>query len=63
MQNPWDELRSAIAQAKELNRACDNSANSMALLLRGRLQHVDSWHLTALKRELRNFNMHTGKWK
>jgi len=63
MNNPWDELKQALSEAENINRACDHSANSMAHILRGRLRHVNDWNLKALKRELRDFNIHTGKWK
>lgn len=63
MSNPFDDIRSAVQQARELNRACDQQANTLADLLEGRLQHVSTCRLTKLKRELRDFNMHTGRWK
>jgi len=46
-----------------LNRAVDNQSNALAELLRGRLRTVASHHLAALKRELQQFNAHTGIWK
>ena len=64
MQNAFDEIERAKRQADELNRALDRQATSLAGLLKGRLRHVD-WKddLRALKRELRDFDMTTGKWK
>ena len=51
-------VRRDIDQADELIRCVAN-------LLRGRLRssNVNSTALRDLKRELRNFNMHTGTWK
>lgn len=63
MDNAWDNLRSAICQARELDRAVGSHASTMANLLRGKLHHCHSSDLAALKRELKNYNMHTGKWK
>lgn len=61
--NPFDAMRSAVSQARAINRAVDDSANSMAMLLKGRLRHVGESALKDLKRELRDFNIHTGRWK
>lgn len=61
--NAFDTMRQAINDAKEVNRAADSMANSMATILEGRLKHVSSWTLKSLKRELRDFNIHTGHWK
>lgn len=63
MDNPFDEMRSAVSRAKEVFRAATQCSNDMALLLRGNLRQCHSWHLQALKRELRDFNIHTGRWK
>lgn len=63
MNNPFDEIRTAIIQSRELNRAVDANSNLLADLLDGRLRHVGSYKLSRLKRELRDFNIHTGKWK
>lgn len=63
MNNPFDELRAALDQARMLNRALDNQADSMAHLLVGRLRNLSPYRLSALKRELRDYNIHTGRWK
>lgn len=63
MENPWDEIRAAVNQARELNRAIDDQANTLADLLAGRLRKVTQYRLAKLKRELRDFNIHTGEWK
>ena len=64
MPNKFDEMRSAIAEASETFSAADHVANQMADMLRGRLRKV-RWvsTLRALKRELSDFNAHTGTWR
>lgn len=58
MENAVDDARRTLAQA-------DRAAARMAGMLRGRLRTGDipSYVLRDLKRELANFNMHTGEWK
>jgi hypothetical protein len=63
MDNPFDEMRRAVQAARELNRAVDDQANTLADLLEGRLQHVSSYRLKKLKAQLRDFNAHTSHWK
>lgn len=64
MSNPFDDVRTAVVQAEEQLRAADGTATDLARLLKGRLRHVRySGHLVALKRELRDFNIHTRGWK
>lgn len=63
MNNPFDEIRQAVNDAKDLNRACDQQANNLAELLDGRLRHVNYYRLKRLKAQLRDFNAHTGNWK
>jgi len=62
-ENPHDLMRAALQSARAANEAADNSANAMASIIKGRLRHVSSWHLQDLKRELRDFNIHTKTWK
>lgn len=62
MSNIHDDMRAAVEEAKMTFRAADDAARSMALILRGRLKHVPSYILKDLKRELRDFNITTGKW-
>lgn len=65
--NPFDEVREAVSRAEAQLRAADQSATEMARLLTGRLRHVQGWQgkraLAALKRELRDFNIQTERWK
>ena len=63
MENPFDEMRRAINQAREINQAADNVANSVADLLDGRLRQVSPYRLAKIKKQLRDFNMHTKEWK
>lgn len=62
--NAFDDVRAAVAQAKEQFAATDSVATNMAGLLAGRLRQV--WrpeHLSALKRDLAAYNIQTGRWK
>jgi len=59
----YTEMRDAVEDANTTLRAADRCANDLAYLLRGRLRHVSGTNLEALKRELKNFNMHTYLWK
>lgn len=63
MSNPFDEIRTAVREAREQLKAADNSAGDMAALLVGRLRHCSPYVLGKLKRELRDFNMATKEWK
>ena len=63
MNNPFDELERSIQVAKEVRRACEIHADSMANLLVGNLRSVSRYRLRILKKELENYNMHTGRWK
>lgn len=58
------EMEQAVDSAKAELRRADTVATSLAYLLVGRLRHVKgACPLAALKKELRNFNIHTGMWK
>lgn len=57
------QIQQSITAARETLRNADRQANEMAKLIVGRLRHVDGWVLDNLKRELRDFNMHTRSWK
>lgn len=63
MNNPFDELRVAIEQGRNLKRAAESQANALADLLEGNLRAVSHSRLQRLKKELRDFNMQTGRWK
>jgi hypothetical protein len=64
MSNAFDDVRAAVDQAKFQLQAADDVAGNIAYLLQGRMRKV--WNtsvLAALKRELSEFNIQTGKWK
>lgn len=59
----WQTMRAAVGEAEATFRAADDFAETMAALLVGRLRHVSSRHLAALKRELRAFDAQQKVWK
>jgi hypothetical protein len=62
--NKFDEMRAAVSEARHTFSAADSVAASMADILRGRLRNnVPAHTLRALKKELRDFDMHRGRWK
>lgn len=61
--NKFDEMRAAIAEARQTMCAADSQANAMADILIGRLRNVSPYALARLKKELQEFNAHTGRWK
>lgn len=70
MNNPFDQVRRAVSDAKEQLAAADDVAYLMAVLLVGRLRKIQmpgnygaTDTLRKLKKELRDFDMTTGKWK
>lgn len=64
MANKFDEMRQAVQEAKNTLDAADSVADDLARMLIGRLHRVQSsYTLAKLKRELRDFNMHTSSWK
>lgn len=65
MSLPWDALRAGVQDAKQTIQRTDNFVGEMAEIIAGRLRkgRVSASVLGQLKRELRDFNIHTGKWK
>lgn len=65
MSNAYDEMRAVLSQAEDIDRAASEQAGRMATLLMrpGALQRVPHWRLKELKKALRDYDMHTGKWK
>lgn len=59
----FDEMTSALREAEETQRVADRQAERAARIAVGRLRHCSDFTLKALKRELRDFNIHTGVWK
>ena len=62
MENAFDAIRESLAVARQVNEACDANVNKMLSLVDGRLLKADPYYLKRLKRQLRDFNMQTGKW-
>lgn len=60
--NIW-QMRREINEAKEVLNNADNVAKDIAPLLVGRLRSCSGFTLEKLKKELRDFNAHTHKWK
>ena len=48
---------------EQTQRAAEECAQLAASMLVGRLRQVGTYTLERLKKELRNYNMHTGQWK
>ena len=64
MSNVFDNMREALATARDVQNAADENATAMARMLVGRLQRINSAEvLRKLKKELRDFDMTTGKWR
>ena len=62
--NAVDQMKDAIASARLTQRAADSNTAEMASMVAGRLRPAGAsvGVLRALKRELRDFNIHTGSW-
>ncbi len=58
----WD-IRRALNGARQTLAAADTAASESAGLAVGRMRHVDTDVCAALKRELRDFNLTTMRWK
>jgi len=61
--NKFNLFYEGLQDAQQTQRAADANANRMAEMLVGRLRHVRGIHLEKLKRELRDFNIQTHRWK
>ena len=63
--NKFDEMKAAVGEAQHTLAAADACVNTMAALCAGRLRAADvgAYHLKRLKDELRDYNIHTGRWK
>lgn len=57
------DMRREISAARRTLENADEVAQQLAYLLEGRLRHVNQRTLANLKKELRDFNAHTGTWK
>ena len=65
IENPFDEMRNAVSTARAVQQAVDMQTATMANMISGRLRKakVPNWLLSELKRELRDWNARTRKWK
>lgn len=61
--NQFDAMRAAVRDAEMTLSAADTVACQLAPLLAGRLRNCHSSDLARLKRELKDFNIHTGRWR
>lgn len=61
--NMYNTMQQAVSEARQTMDAADYIANSMADILQGRLRKVSRGKLRSLKKELTEFNAHTGEWK
>jgi hypothetical protein len=59
----WDEMKKALDEAEQTIKIAELQINRMSRFIIGRMKKIDSWYLCEMKRELRNYNMHTGEWK
>jgi len=57
------EVEQSLREAKAVLDHVRSNANIMAGLLSGNLHSVSAYRLKQLKKELKDFNMHTEKWK
>ena len=56
-------MKEDIREAENALRDADNIVKEIAPLLVGRLRHANGAQLAALKKELRDFDLRTWKWK
>ncbi len=61
----YDEFCEAVADAERTEYRARVAVQKIARLCKGRLRlaDVDSYTLSALKRELRDWNMHSCEWR
>lgn len=59
----FSEMYDAITEAQRTIELAETQSTRMARILQGRLRMVQPWVLVNLKRELRDFNIHTKEWK
>lgn len=60
----WSDYAAAFQDAQYTQRLADKNSEAMANMLRNRLRatNISQNILADLKRELRDFNIHTGAW-
>lgn len=60
-----DDMLKAVIDARRVQRQADQQVGDMLRICHGRLRNanVPAHVLADMKRELRDFNAHTGSWK
>ena len=60
----FDEMSEAVSRAETTINLTDRFVGNMLKMCVGRLRKADVWGstLTALKKELRDWDMHRGEW-
>lgn len=61
--NASDEIRRMIQETKDLERAIEYNANTLADLLERNLELVSGYRLARIKKKLARFNSATKRWK
>ncbi len=59
----FQQMTEAVRDANNTLRAADQVAYDMGRMVVGRLRHCSVYTCEQLKRELKDFNIHTGNWK
>lgn len=59
----FDDFAAAAESARVTLRYADRMVEKLGWMMCGRLHTLDAHTLRELKRELRNFDMTTGRWK
>lgn len=61
----YHDIEQARIDAQQTLAKADQATRQAAQLIKGRLRSagVPSWVLEELKRELKDYNMHTGQWR
>lgn len=61
----WLDFETAFNEARQTINIADRNVSSMARMVAGRLKRSGVSHsvLCELKKELQDYNMHTGAWK
>jgi hypothetical protein len=57
------EMREAISKARRTLDSADAVAASIGYILENRLRQLSHSTLAKIKKELKNYNSHTGEWK
>lgn len=60
-----EDMERAVKEAEYVINRANSYVGKMAYLVKGRLRsgNVSGWILGELKREMRDYNIHTGKWR